>query len=328
MVSLSVSDLIVRAGRPVGTPPVLHIPHLEIDDRQRVAVMGPSGSGKSTLLRAIAGIMPYSGSISILGRVVDDLPPHRRRVGFMFQDFALFPHMDVGQNVAYGLRIAGADQAHQRDEIERLLDLVGLDGFGGRRIDNLSGGEQQRVALARTLAVDPDVLLLDEPLGSLDVALRESLLDEIRHIVEQLETTTIYVTHDRTEAFGFAERIIVLEDGAVTADGTPSDLWSQPPSASVARLVGHRNIIDATAIGLGHEGQVVVPASSIVVTEPDEGRLVGHVTDCTFDDGVYLVELRLGTETAAARLVARSTSRITPGSAVGVTFDESRTTRI
>lgn len=214
-----------------------------------VAVLGPSGSGKSSLLRVVAGLEPPTGGrITLDGRDITRVPAHERGIGLMFQDFALFPHRDVAGNVGFGLRMRGDDAAAIARRVAEVLELVGLPGAERRSVSALSGGEQQRVALARALAPEPRVLMLDEPMGSLDRALRERLPAELRAIALRLGLTVLYVTHDQEEAFGVADRVIVLRDGRVVADGTPEGLWVSPPDAFVASFLGFRNVADTTIV--------------------------------------------------------------------------------
>jgi thiamine transport system ATP-binding protein len=216
---------------------------LGIATGELLSLLGPSGSGKSSLLRVIAGLArPSSGRVLFEGRDITGVPAHRRGFGLMFQDFALFPHRDVGGNVGFGLRMDGADGPRARRRVAEMLELVGLPGTERRAISQLSGGEQQRVALARALAPGPRLLMLDEPMGSLDRALRERLPLELRGIFQQLGVTVIYVTHDQEEAFSVADRIVILRDGRVEADGSPEGLWTTPPTAFVAGFLGFRNL--------------------------------------------------------------------------------------
>ncbi len=225
-----------------GTPVLRHI-DLDVPGGQLLCVLGPSGSGKSTLLRVIAGLeLPTAGSVRLDGRDLAGVPPHERDVGLMFQDYALFPHRDVGENVAFGLRMQGQGTATRRNRVAELLELVGLPGAQRRSVSQLSGGEQQRVALARALATSPRLLMLDEPMGSLDRSLRERLPDELRTIFSQLGLTVIYVTHDQDEALGVADRVVLLDGGRLVADGTPEELWNAPPDEWTARFLGFRNI--------------------------------------------------------------------------------------
>jgi len=290
---------------------------LDVVAGERFAIMGPSGSGKSTLLRAIAGIVPSAGTITIAGEDVSSMPTHQRPIGLMFQDFALFPHMTVAENVAYGLRMQGVSGSERVDAATGLLSLVGLAGYGQRDPSSLSGGEQQRVALARTLAPQPKLLMLDEPLGSLDLALRERLLEHTRSLVEEVGVTTLYVTHDRGEAFAFADRLAVLIDGRVAAVGTPSDVWSGPGSVEVARLIGHPNVMDSFP---GFEGPVSIPFDAVRL-EPS-GDVEGTIIDSIFDDGGYIVALAI--EGADAPLHVKVDDPKPKGNRVSISIDEDK----
>ncbi|MEM9200884.1 MAG: ABC transporter ATP-binding protein [Actinomycetota bacterium] len=218
---------------------------LDLAAGETLALLGPSGCGKSSLLRAIAGLEPLAaGTISLDDEGVDQFPPERRPFGLMFQDHALFPHRDVGQNVEFGLRMDGVSLADRAARIGELLDLVGLGGYERRSIATLSGGEAQRVALARALAPAPRVLLLDEPLGSLDRHLRDRLIDELPEVLDTTGTAAVHVTHDHDEAFALGDRVGVMADGRLHQTGPPADVWAAPRSLVVARVLGHTNVID------------------------------------------------------------------------------------
>jgi thiamine transport system ATP-binding protein len=222
---------------------------LEVDEGEVLAVLGPSGSGKSTLLRVVAGLLrPDAGRVLLAGRDATSVPPHRRGVGVVFQDQTLFDHRDVRGNVAFGLRMQGAPREEIARRVTELLELVGLAGFERRSLATLSGGERQRVALARALAPEPRVLLLDEPLGSLDRPLRERLLGDLERIFDTLGVTALYVTHDLAEAFALGDRVAVLRRGRVAQVGTPDELWGRPASEEVARFLGQANVRDGVAI--------------------------------------------------------------------------------
>ena len=222
---------------------------LEVAQGEVVAVLGPSGSGKTTLLRVIAGLQPPdAGRILLDGKDLDGVPPHRRGIGLVFQDHALFQHRDVFGNVAFGLRMRRDSPEQVAPRVNELLELVGLAGFGKRSVATLSGGEQQRVALARALAPEPRVLLLDEPLGSLDRPLRERLLDELEELFAELAVTALYVTHDQAEAFALGDRVAVMRRGAVAQVGTPDELWSRPIDEEVARFLGLMNVLDGELV--------------------------------------------------------------------------------
>jgi thiamine transport system ATP-binding protein len=230
MQGLTVENVTVRFGDVTAVDAVsLSIPRGEV-----FALLGPSGSGKSSLLRAIAGLEPCTGDIRWEGESVMRMPPHQRRFALMFQDGQLFPHLDVAGNVGYALRIAGVPT---RDRVAELLDLVGLAGFERRRVTDLSGGEQQRVALARSLAASPRLLLLDEPLSSLDRELRERLAAELRDILRATGVTTILVTHDHDEAGVIADRIGILDAGRLVQAGTLAELRAHPADERVARFL-------------------------------------------------------------------------------------------
>ena len=209
-----------------------------------LALLGPSGSGKSTLLNLIAGLdAPDAGDIRWNGQSLLSVPTHQRGFGLMFQDYALFPHKDVAANVGFGLRMQGRARAEIESGTRWALELVGLAGFGRRDVNTLSGGEQQRVALARALAPRPRLLMLDEPLGALDRALRERLLDELRAILRRLRQTAIYVTHDQDEAFALADRLLVLRAGRVAQAGAPAEVYAAPANRFVAEFLGLKNVL-------------------------------------------------------------------------------------
>jgi len=220
-------------------------------------LLGPSGCGKTTLLRIIAGLeKPDAGCILGEGKDLRGEPIHRRRFGLMFQDFALFPHKDVLGNVVFGLRMQGLSPERVRSRAVEMLELVGLAGFEHRDVNELSGGEQQRVALARSLAPNPRLLMLDEPLGSLDRALRERLMNELRAILKSVGVTTLYVTHDQQEAFAIADRIIVMQGGRKVQEGAPEDIYCHPATSFVARFLGMTNLLPGTVVASGDEWMV------------------------------------------------------------------------
>ena len=229
---------------------------LAVSAGETMTVLGPSGSGKTTLLRVIAGLqIPDEGRVLLDGRDLAGVPPHRRGVGLVFQDHALFPHHDVAGNVGFGLRMRGDHPDSTATRTAELLELVGLTGFGHRSVGTLSGGEQQRVALARALAPEPRLLLLDEPLGSLDRRLRDRLLDDLGRLFDTLDLTAVYVTHDQTEAFALGDRVAVMRDGQVAQVATPDELWAHPADDDVARFLG---------IGHVDEGEIIRPEAVAV----------------------------------------------------------------
>ena len=226
--------------------PALHNVSLALEEGEIVAVIGPSGCGKTSLLRVIAGLeQAQSGEVWLDGARLDGTPTHRRGVGLMFQELALFPHLDVDANVAFGLRVQGLDGPRRRARVNEMLTLVGLAGYGRRKVHELSGGERQRVALARALAPRPRLLMLDEPVGALDRALREELLAELRAILRSQGLTALYVTHDQQEAFALAGRIVVMNDGRVRQAGPPEQIYRAPADVWVARFLGRTNLIPA-----------------------------------------------------------------------------------
>jgi len=211
----------------------------EVPAGSLTALLGPSGSGKSTLLRAIAGLdQPDSGTITINGRDVTRVPPQRRDIGFVFQHYAAFKHMTVRDNVAFGLKIRRRPKAEVADKVDNLLKIVGLSGFQGRYPNQLSGGQRQRMALARALAVDPQVLLLDEPFGALDAKVREDLRAWLRRLHDEVHVTTVLVTHDQAEALDVADRIAVLRDGRIEQVGSPTAVYDTPANAFVMSFLG------------------------------------------------------------------------------------------
>ncbi|MCL4263765.1 MAG: ABC transporter ATP-binding protein [Anaerolineae bacterium] len=244
-------------GKSFGDKPVLRGVSLALAAGEIVVLLGPSGCGKTTLLRIIAGLeTPDHGRVHLLSQDITDMPIHRRDFGFVFQDYALFPHKNVAQNVAFGLRMQNLPKAAIQERVAQVLALVGLAGFGERPIHELSGGEQQRVALARSLAPAPRLLLLDEPLGALDRALREQLMLELRRILKSAGEmmgqpegiTAVYVTHDQAEAFAIADRVAVMNAGRLEQVGTPQELYGRPATPFVARFLGMENIVVGTAV--------------------------------------------------------------------------------
>ena len=244
--------------------PLLRGVSLEAAAGEVVCLLGPSGCGKSTLLRIIAGIEAQEGGeIWFDGDRIDGTPAHARGFGMMFQDGALFPHLSAADNIGFGLRMRGEAPAARRARIDELLELVGLPGFGPRKVYTLSGGERQRIALARTLAPEPRLLMLDEPLSALDRELHDRLLDELSQILTRAGrgVTTLYVTHDQQEAFALADRIIVMREGLVAQAGTPDEIYRAPASADVARFLGFSNLLAASL--LSREGDTVVARTAL-----------------------------------------------------------------
>ncbi|MBK9926115.1 MAG: ABC transporter ATP-binding protein [Anaerolineales bacterium] len=229
--------------------PLLKDISFKLDSGETICLLGASGSGKSTLLRMIVGLEnPNSGSILFNDIDLASTPPHLRDFGLVFQDYALFPHLNVNDNVAFGLKMRRLGQAEINERVANSLELVNLQDFGKRKVTDLSGGEQQRVALARALAIRPRLLMFDEPLGALDRSLREDLLNELRSILHQTKIPAIYVTHDQEEAFTIADRVLILHDGTIVREGTPDEVWANPQSAYVAEFLGLGNILDGEVV--------------------------------------------------------------------------------
>ncbi|GAB3119925.1 ABC transporter ATP-binding protein [Novispirillum itersonii] len=247
-VSIEIADLSVSYG---GTQVLTGI-DLSIAPGEFIALLGPSGCGKTTLLRTLAGFVPAAaGEVRVDGQDVTGLPPEKRGMAMMFQSYALWPHMTVAENISFPLRIRRQPKAMVTAQVQRMLTLVGLDGFADRNVTRLSGGQRQRVALARALAVDPPVLLLDEPLSNLDARIRLSMRHEVKSLQKQLGLTAILVTHDREEAMAMADRVVILDHGTVAQAGTPEEIYHRPVSPYVAAFMGAEN---TCAVSLRHEG--------------------------------------------------------------------------
>jgi thiamine transport system ATP-binding protein len=286
---------------------------LEAATGETVALLGPSGSGKSTLLRVVAGLEPLvAGRVVVDGRDLTGVPPHRRGIGLLFQDGALFPHRDVGANVGFGLKAAGRPRTEIDRRTAELLELVGLSGYERRAVDTLSGGERQRVALARALAPAPGVLLLDEPLAALDGPLRDRLRDDLRTLFRQLELTVVHVTHDVEEAFALGRRVAVLREGRIVQTATPDELWRAPADEWVARFLGMANIVV-------HDGRRTLIRPEAVLVEPAEP---GNATVAAVDRSGPATSLRValdeGEELQAVTLTLAPPSQ---GDRVRVTID-------
>ena len=235
----------------IGTQRILRGVSLDVDHGECVALLGPSGCGKTTTLRAVAGfVAPTAGEIRVGGRPVLGLPPYQRNLGLVFQDYALFPHMTVAANVGYGLRMRGVARAALHAAVAAKLDLVRMTGMEGRYPAELSGGQRQRVALARALVIDPDVLLLDEPLAALDRKLRDQMQVELKRIQRETGITTIIVTHDQEEALSLADRVAVMFDGRIAETGTPGALYQSPRSLGVMDFLGSANLFRGRVAGV------------------------------------------------------------------------------
>ena len=237
-------------GKSYGEVEVVRDVSLTIAEGEFVSLLGPSGCGKTTILRMVAGLVEPSRGRILIGRDdVTTLPPNKRGLGLVFQSYALFPHMTVADNVAYGLTVKRMPKAEAYQKAEQGLELVGLKGFGNRLPSELSGGQQQRVAVARAIVLEPEVLLLDEPLSNLDAKLRRHVREEIRQIQQRLGLTAVYVTHDQEEAMAVSDRIIVMKNAEIAQAGTPHDLYERPASAFIADFIGDANLLPAEVVG-------------------------------------------------------------------------------
>ena len=275
---------------------------LYVRDGEFLTLLGPSGCGKTTLLRIIAGFtVPTSGKVIMAGEDMSRVPPHKRKVNTVFQKYALFPHLNVFDNVAFGLKIKKTPKADIARRVEKMLELVNLKGYGKRYIDQLSGGQQQRVAIARALVNEPKVLLLDEPLGALDLKLRKEMQVELKRMQQQLGITFIYVTHDQEEALTMSDTIVVMRDGVIQQIGTPTDIYNEPKNPFVADFIGESNIVPALMLddykvrmrgnifacvdkGFGRNKEVdaVIRPEDIDIVAPDEARIKGTVASVVF----------------------------------------------
>lgn len=242
---IDLKDITVKYGDNV----ILDKLNLSINKKEFITLLGPSGCGKTTTLRCLAGFVePNGGDIVFEGKVINDIPPHKRKVNTIFQRYALFSHMNVFENVAFGPEIQKMSKSEIRKTVAEMLELVNLKGFEKRQISSLSGGQQQRVAIARALANRPHVLLLDEPLGALDLKLRKDMQKELKAIQKRLGITFIYVTHDQEEALSMSDRVVVMDKGKIQQIGTPENIYNEPVNAFVADFIGESNIVDAVMI--------------------------------------------------------------------------------
>ena len=281
---------------------ILNHINLDIRDKEFVTLLGPSGCGKTTTLRIIGGfVTPDTGSVMFHNKVINDVPAYKRPINTIFQKYALFPHLNVFENVAFGLRIQKKPEKEIKATVNRMLEIVNLSGFNKRNVTSLSGGQQQRVAIARALAVNPKVLLLDEPLGALDLKLRKDMQNELKNIQQQMEITFIYVTHDQEEALSMSDTVVVMDNGNIQQIGTPLDIYNEPTNAFVADFIGESNILDGVMLedyktrfsghvftcldcgfGKNEPVDVVVRPEDVDVVPAEQGMLAGIVTSVTF----------------------------------------------
>ncbi len=288
--------------------------NLTINDREFLTLLGPSGCGKTTTLRIIAGFLtPDSGDVFFDGQRINNLPPYKRKINTVFQKYALFPHLDVFDNIAFGLRISKLPKQEILDRVTEMLSIVSLKGFEHRKVTSLSGGQQQRVAIARALVNRPKVLLLDEPLGALDLRLRKDMQNELKRIQQAMGITFIYVTHDQEEALTMSDTVVVMDKGHIQQIGTPQDIYNEPQNAFVADFIGESNILDGIMRAdfcvefFGHRYQcldkgfapnepvdVVIRPEDIDIVHPQNGLLLGTVTNVTFKGVHYDIIVDLG----------------------------------
>jgi len=283
---------------------------LDIREGEFLTLLGPSGCGKTTTLRMIAGfVLPSSGTVYLGDEDVTRLPPNKRDIGMVFQDYALFPHMTIGENIAFGLTERRIDKLAIGRRVRELLNLVQLVDVEGRYPPELSGGQQQRIAVARAVAYSPKVLLMDEPLGALDLKLREAMQTEIRQIQQRLGTTTIYVTHDQTEAMHMSDRIVVMKDGMIEQMGSAEEIYNRPRTRFVADFIGQINLLDGAVVGR-EDRFAVVDVDGVRVRIESASQALGHVTV-----GIRPQHLAL-----AANGAADAACNLLPGRIKGRTF--------
>lgn len=315
---------------------ILNNINLDIKDKEFVTLLGPSGCGKTTTLRIIGGFLkPDSGDVMFEGKKINDLPPYKRNVNTVFQKYALFPHLNVFDNIAFGLRVKKLSEDEIKTRVGEMLKLVNLSGFEKRNIQNLSGGQQQRVAIARALVNRPKVLLLDEPLGALDLKLRKEMQTELKNMQQSLEITFIYVTHDQEEALTMSDTVVVMKDGNILQVGAPVDIYNEPKNAFVADFIGESNILDGIMLRdrlvqfCGHEFEcvdsgfgentfvdVVIRPEDITLVPPENVKIKGIVRSVTFKG----VHYEMVVDTADFSWLIHSTRAAQVDSEVGITF--------
>ena len=310
--------------------------NLEVKRGEFVTFLGPSGCGKTTTLRMIAGFeMPTSGEILLNGEDISQLPANKRPINTVFQRYALFPHMNIYDNIAFGLKLKKLPKEEIRKKVKRVLDIVDLEGFENRKISTLSGGQQQRIAIARSLVNEPEILMLDEPLGALDLKMRQEMQIELKHMHDELGITFIYVTHDQEEALTMSDKIVVLSEGRIQQIGTPEDIYNEPQNAFVADFIGESNIFKG--IMTGHmkvrfcggefigmddvpEGtlvDVVVRPEDVIITKPEDGIIEGEVVSVIFKGMHYEVTV----ESGKYEMVIRTTKCYSVGERIGMKLE-------
>ena len=288
--------------------------NLYFNDHEFLTLLGPSGCGKTTTLRIIGGFLtPTSGRVLFDGKCINDVPAYERQINTVFQRYALFPHLDVFGNIAFGLKVAKLPKEEINQRVQEILTVVGMKGYEHRRIDSLSGGQQQRVAIARALVNRPKVLLLDEPLAALDLRLRKDMQNELKRIQQAMGITFIYVTHDQEEALSMSDTIVVMDSGKIQQIGTPTDIYNEPKNAFVADFIGESNIVDGimkedrivefsghvfdcldTGFGKNEAVDVVVRPEDVDVVPVEKGMLTGIVTSVTFKGVHYEIIVDIG----------------------------------
>lgn len=310
--------------------------NLEVKRGEFVTFLGPSGCGKTTTLRMIAGFeMPTSGEILLNGEDISQLPANKRPINTVFQRYALFPHMNIYDNIAFGLKLKKLPKEEIRKKVKKVLDMVDLEGFENRKISTLSGGQQQRIAIARALVNEPEILMLDEPLGALDLKMRQEMQIELKHMHDELGITFIYVTHDQEEALTMSDKIVVLSEGRIQQIGTPEDIYNEPQNAFVADFIGESNIFKG--IMTGHmkvrfcggefigmddvaEGtlvDVVVRPEDVIITKPEDGVVEGEVVSVIFKGMHYEVTV----ESGKYEMVIRTTKCYSVGERIGMKLE-------
>ena len=317
--------------------PVLKNINLDIYDNEFLTLLGPSGCGKTTLLRLIGGFeTPDEGQVVFLDQVINDVPPHQRNVNTVFQKYALFPHLNVFENVAFPLREKKVPKSEIETRVKEMLSLVALSGFERRSVTSLSGGQQQRVAIARALIGQPQVLLLDEPLGALDLKLRKDMQVELKKIQKQTGITFIFVTHDQEEALSMSDTVVVMSEGKIHQIGTPIDIYNEPVNAFVADFIGESNILDGFMLedfrvtfsgqtfdcldkGFGYNEavDVVVRPEDVDIVPLEEGQIAGVVTSVTFMGVHYEIIVDVG----GFKWMIQTTDFVDVGEHIGIKLD-------